>query len=100
MPRLAMTMPHRLGREEARRRLKEKLAALRDTYGHQALALREEWNEYTLSFGFEARGIAVDGTMVVEDGEVRLSAEVPFRVVIFKRVIEKRIRAELGDLLL
>ncbi len=94
-----MTTPHALGRAEARRRLQEKLDAIRETYGHQASELREAWDENTLSFGFKARGMTIDGTMVVEDDEVHLSAEVPFGVVLFKRRIENRIRTELGTLL-
>ena len=44
-------------------------------------------------------GASVAGTMVVQDSEVRLAADVPFHVAIFKRLIERRIRAELGNLL-
>jgi hypothetical protein len=94
-----MTTSHALGKDEACRRLKEKLATVRDTYGHQASDLREEWTDTTLSFGFTARGMSVDGTMAVDDTEVQLSADVPFALVLFKRRIENRIRAELGTLL-
>ena len=99
MPRIAMTTSHQLGREEAYRRLKEKIGAVRDKHGSKASHLREEWTEEGLSFSFEVKGIAVEGAMAIEDREVRLSAEVPFRIVILKRMIESRIRAELGPLL-
>jgi hypothetical protein len=99
MARLSMTTPHTLGRDEARRRLKEKLDVVRAKYGHQASDLREAWGDYSLSFGFKARGMTIDGTMDIDDAEVRLAADVPFAVVLFKRTIENRIRAELGTLL-
>jgi hypothetical protein len=94
-----MTMAHRLGTEEAQRRLKVKLSAIRDIYGRQVSDLHEEWHENTLSFGFKAMGMNVAGVIEVDNRDVRLSAQVPFAVVIFKGPIETRIRAELGNLL-
>lgn len=70
MPRLAMTVPHRLGR-----------------------------NQNILSIAFKAMGMSVAGTITVEDTEVRLVAQVPFAALIFKRLIEKTVRAELRGLL-
>lgn len=99
MSQIAMKAYHQLGKEEAERRLKERLRLARAVYGSQAVDLHEEWNDGTLSFEFETRGKHVAGTMTISDGEVQLVADVPLRVAIFKRLIEKRIRAELGGLL-
>ena len=94
-----MKTAHRLGKEEAQRRLKERLRLARVAHGGRAIDLHEEWSDGTLSFDFETMGTRVTGTMSVRDGEVRLAADVPFHIAIFKRLIEKRIRAELGNLL-
>lgn len=94
-----MTTAHDLGKEEAQRRLKERLRVARNDYGRKATNLREEWSDGTLSFGFKTMGANVTGTMVVQDREVRLAADVPFHVALFKKLIERRIRAELGNLL-
>ena len=94
-----MKTPHHLGKVEAERRLKEKLSIARDAYGRKVTHLRGEWSDGTLSFAFETMGTSIAGTMVVQDTEVRLAADVPFHVAIFKRLIERRIRAELGNLL-
>jgi hypothetical protein len=99
MSRLAMITDHRLRKDEAERRLKEKLHVVRERYGHYASDVSEAWDDGTLSFRFRAVGMNVKGTMEVNDGEVRISADVPFAVVLFRRRIEKRIRDELGDLL-
>ncbi len=99
MSRLAMTAAHRLGKEEAARRLKGKLSVMLERYGHHASDLHETWQDGTLSFDFTTTGMKVKGTMAVEDSQVRLAAEVPFALVLFKHRIEKRIRAELGGLL-
>jgi hypothetical protein len=68
------------------------------TCGHEMLG-DEAWHENTASFAFKALGTGVSGTITVEDGEVRLVGQVPRAVVIFKGLIERRIRAELGILL-
>ncbi len=94
-----MTIVHRLGKDEAQRRLTAKLNAIRDLYGRQVSDLHEEWHENTLSFGFKAVGMNVAGVIEVDNTDVRLSAQVPFAVMIFKAIIETRIRAELGHLL-
>jgi hypothetical protein len=94
-----MTAAHALGTEEAKRRLRAKLEAARSRYGVRASDLHEAWKDGTLSFAFTVMGVSVKGTMVVEDRAVRLSAQLPFAVAIFKGAIERRIRAELGDLL-
>lgn len=99
MSRLAMTAAHRLGREEAARRLKGKLSVMLERYGHHASDLHEEWRDSRLSFDFKTMGMRVSGAMAVSDTEVRLSAEVPFALVVFKRRIERRIHDELGSLL-
>ena len=99
MPHLDMATAHTLGKEEALRRLKEKFSAVRNTYGTRVSDLEEEWNGSTLSFRFKAMGMKVSGTVMVEDSEVRLDANLPFAAVMFKGMIEKQIRAELGSLL-
>jgi hypothetical protein len=99
MPALNMATTHALGREEAVRRLKEKFDHVRATYGNKVGDLREEWKGNTLEFGFKATGMKVSGTVTVEDAEVRLDAQLPFAAIVFKGMIERQIRAELGQLL-
>jgi len=99
MSHLSMTADHRLGKEEAERRLKDKLRVLLDKYGYHASGLEQAWTDGTLSFRFSTRGMHVNGTMQIGDRDVRLSADVPFTVVIFRKRIEGRIRSELGELL-
>ncbi len=99
MARLSMKTAHHLGKDEAQRRLKDKLGVALAAYGRKATDLHEEWSDGTLSFEFKTMGASVVGTMVVQDSEVRLAADVPLRLALFKKLIERRIRAELGNLL-
>ena len=99
MPQLNMETSHALGREEALRRLKEKISRVKDTYHSRVSDLYDEWREDTLSFAFKAVGMEFAGTVTVEASAVKLSTKLPFAAMMFKGVIEQRIREELGDLL-
>jgi hypothetical protein len=99
MPQLTLEVPHNLGRDEATRRLKEKFDFARETFKGQVSDLHEEWKDQTLTFGFKAVGMAVSGTVAVEDALVRLTAELPWAAMLAKGMIEQRARQELGQVL-
>jgi len=99
MPRLIMETSHTLGQEEASRRLKEKFDIVRRDYGSQVSNLHEEWADHTLSFGFKAVGMKVEGTVEVGGDCVKLDTKLPIAAAIFKGLIESKVRGELGDLL-
>jgi len=99
MPRLTMETSHTLGQEEATRRLTEKFDGVRRKYGSQVSSLHEEWTGHTLAFGFKSLGMKVEGTVEVGTDCVKLDTKLPITAAMFKGMIEKKIRAELGDLL-
>jgi hypothetical protein len=99
MPRLTLEVPHSLGLEEAMRRLKDKFAAARAEHQGRVSNLREEWRDHTLSFAFQAMGMAVSGTVAVEPAQVKMNAELPFAATFFKGAIEQRLRQEVSTLL-
>ena len=95
MPRLALEVPHTLGREEAARRLKEQAAKARD----QVTDLEEQWNDHTLTFRFKAMGFGVSGTMAVEDAAVKIDVNLPLAAMMVKGMIEQRLRQEIAGVL-
>ena len=99
MPQLSLDVPHSLGQEEATRRLKEKFAAAHAEYQDQVNNFRQEWRDHTFSFGFQVLGMAITGTVAVEEAVVRLVTHLPLAAAFFKGVIEDRLRQEMGDLL-
>jgi hypothetical protein len=99
MPKLTMEVPHKLGREEAVRRLKEKFNFARETFKGQVSDVEEQWQDDTLSFGLSAMGMKVSGTLAVEDALVRLAAELPWAAMMVKGMIEQRARTELEQVL-
>ena len=95
MPRLEVNIPHRLGQEEALRRMKDKAEFLHKTYGAQATESKQEWTDNVLRFAFQAMGFKISGTVTVEEAELRLQADLPLTALPFKGVAERRIRQEL-----
>ena len=99
MPKLAIEVPHALGQDEAARRLKEKFAAATEEHRGVLSNFRDEWQDHTFSFAFQAMGVGVSGTVAVEPERVKLNADLPFAAMFFKGAIESRIRQEAGVLL-
>ena len=99
MPRLTLEVPHALGLEEATQRLKDKFAAAMAEHRERLSHFREEWTDHTLSFAFQAMGMAVSGRVAVGPEKVKLDADLPMAAMFFKGAIEDRLRQEVGRLL-
>jgi hypothetical protein len=99
MPQLTVEVPHALGKEEAMRRIQMHSDFARGMYGSQVSDLQEQWNENVLTFGFRAMGMKVAGTLTVEEALVRLLTELPWAAMMFKGMIDQRVRQDLGRIL-
>jgi len=99
MPTVTVETPHTLGREEALRRLKEKISQAKGAFGAQLSDQHDEWNEETFTFAFKAMGMKVSGTVTAEDSVVKLAAQLPVAAMMFRGMIQQRLRQELADLL-
>jgi hypothetical protein len=98
MPRLEVNIPHRLGQEEALRRMMAKADFLQKTYGAQASQSEQAWTDNVLDFKIQAMGFKINGNVTVVESEIRLSAELPMMAMAFKSVAERRIRQELEQM--
>ena len=99
MPKLSMTIPHRLKQDEALRRIKTLLNEVKGQFADKISDLREEWNGNTGKFSFSAMGFSVSGTLTVKSSEVELSGNLPFAASFFKSKIEETIRERAETLL-
>ena len=99
MPHLSLDIPHVLSPDEAVTRLKNKFAAARAEYQSNVSDFKEEWRDHTFSYAFKVLGMAVSGTIAVEEKWVHLATELPMAAMFFKAAIEDRIRKEVGALL-
>jgi hypothetical protein len=75
---LMVSVPHRLSRAEALRRVKSGLASIKANYGLLFAMQEETWIGYRLSFHVSVLGQAVYGTIDVRDHFVSLRAILPW----------------------
>jgi hypothetical protein len=95
---LVVSIPHRLGREEATRRLKTGLT--RAASSISVLKVDEErWEEDRMIFRVRALGQAASGHLDVADDHVRLEVTLPWLLQRFAEVAQVAIRNR-GNLLL
>ena len=95
---LIVSIPHRLGREEATRRLKTGLT--RAALSVPVLKVDEErWEDNRMIFRVRALGQAASGHLDVDDDHVRLEVTLPWLLQRFAEVAQAAIKAR-GNLLL
>jgi Putative polyhydroxyalkanoic acid system protein (PHA_gran_rgn) len=95
---LVVLIPHRLGREEAGRRLKAGLT--RAASSIPVLKVDEErWEENRMIFRVRALGQAASGHLDVADDHVRVEVTLPWLLQRFAEVAQAAIRNR-GNLLL
>jgi hypothetical protein len=74
---ITVTISHRLGREEAKRRLDNGLSAIRNEIAAYVRSLDYSWDEYTLSFRVSALMQTITGRIEVYEEFVRVELGLP-----------------------
>ena len=95
---LVVTIPHELGRAEARRRIDEGVGRLMAQIGAVG-DLTRTWDGDTLRFALRAIGQTVSGNIYIEDRDVRVEIQLPGIFGMIANKIRGRLRQE-GQLLL
>lgn len=72
------SVPHKLGQEEATRRLQKGLTAVREKFGQHVEIIEEKWTDAHLDFRVAVMGQHATGTLDVADEAVHLAVELPF----------------------
>jgi hypothetical protein len=95
---LVVTIPHKLGKEEALRRVQPALAK---TSAHfPVLQVEEEvWSGDRMSFRVRAMGQVAAGTVTVAEESVRLEVTLPWLLHKFAELVQKTVSAR-GRILL
>ena len=96
---LIVSIPHRLGKDEAIRRLKTGLAEIRTKYSQLFAVSEETWDRDRLQFRISALGQAASGTIDVAEDSVRLEIFLPWLLAKLAETLQPLIRRE-GTLLL
>jgi len=95
----AGSIPHRLGKQEAVRRLKTGLGQARTSFGHLMSVDEEVWNGDCLNFRLRALGQSANGTIDVAEDHLRLQVSLPWLLAKLSERLVPAIRKE-GTLLL
>ena len=96
---LLVSIPHRLGRQEASRRLKNGLGQARANYAQWLTIEEEAWNGDTVQFRVRALGQSAGGRVDVFDDHVQLEVTLPWLLAKFAEKLVPAIRKE-GTLML
>ena len=75
---LVVAIPHKLGKEEATRRLKTGLERVRTSFGGVFTLSEEIWTGEHLQFRAGALGQTTTGTLDVADDHVRVEVQLPW----------------------
>ncbi len=94
MPNMTVSIPHQLSRPEAKNRVEQLITQLRSQFGAQASQVEERWEGDTLHFAVKAMGMAVSGTVAVQDTAVFLDIALPFALAMLSGGVKKRIEEE------
>jgi len=91
---LIVSIPHRLGKEEALRRIKTGLGTVRTSYG-KVLAIEEEtWTGDRLAFRVAGLGQRASGFIDVRESDVQLEVTLPWLLQKIAERIAPTIRKE------
>ena len=93
-------LPHKLGREEARRRIADNIHKLRDHIPGGASHVESSWEGDRLTLNIQAMGQAAEALIDVEEAKVHCRIQLPGMLALFAAPIEAMLKAKGGDLLL
>jgi hypothetical protein len=96
---LLVSIPHRLGKQEATRRLKTGLGDARVNYARLLTIEEESWTDDTVQFRVRALGQTAAGKIDVFDDRVQLEVTLPWLLAKFAEVVAPTIRKQ-GTLML
>jgi hypothetical protein len=96
---IVVDLPHRLGAEEARRRIAGGIGKLKDHIPGGTAEVRSTWEGDRLNLQVGAMGQQVDARIDVMDAVVRLEVVLPPALAFFGRAIEGLLRRKGTELL-
>jgi hypothetical protein len=89
---LIVSIPHRLGREEARRRIESGISRIRPELANLVSTFDYSWNDDTLDFTAVAMWQTIIGRLAVLDDAVRIEIDLPWLMRMLGDTIAKQVR--------
>jgi len=96
---ITVSIPHKLGKDEALRRIRDGVEDARTKFASILSIQQADWNGDTLAFRVSAVAQQVAGTIQVAESHVKLDVELPWLLAKVAKVIVPAVQKE-GTLLL
>ena len=93
-------LPHKLGRDEARRRIADNIHKLKDHIPGGASHVDSSWSGDRLTLNIQAMGQAAEALIDVEETKVHCRIQLPGMLSLFAGPIEQMLKLKGSDLLL
>lgn len=93
-------LPHKLGRDEARRRIADNIHKLKDHIPGGASHVESSWSGDRLTLNVQAMGQAAEALIDVEETKVHCRIQLPGMLSLFAGPIEQMLKLKGSDLLL
>jgi putative polyhydroxyalkanoate system protein len=94
MPNLTISIPHQLGRAEAKRRIEQQAAHMHSQHAGLLERVEQRWEGDTLHFLVGAAGQSVSGTADVTEQTVNLDIALPWFLSMLAGTVKKQIEQE------
>jgi hypothetical protein len=91
---VSVTVPHRLGKNEAVRRLKSGLARMASNLGALVTIDKEVWSGDTLTFQMRGLGQSAAGTIAVFEDNLRIDVTLPWLLASLAQRLAPALRRE------
>lgn len=90
--KLSKSFDHSLGKDEAVRRLRERMSTEKISKSNIATVTKEVWTDpYNLDFSMSVMKYRIDGALSISDDRVDLELDLPMGAAVFKGMIESQI---------
>ena len=96
---VVVTIPHRLGKQEAARRLKAGFGNVRSSFGDKLMVLEDQWAGDHLDFRASLLGQTMTGQVDVAEDHVRLEVQLPWALALLANKAKELVRRH-GQLML
>ena len=91
---MRISVPHKIDKATARKRIEERLHQMLATYGHYLSEVEHRWEGDHLVFSGKAKGMKAHGTVDITDNEVIIEGKLPLLAKPFEPRIKSTIEKE------
>jgi putative polyhydroxyalkanoate system protein len=94
MPNVSVSIPHQLGRAEAKRRIQEQAVTIFQQQGSPVANFRETWSGDTMQFTAGVMGQSINGDIVVGEQDVRFNIALPWLLAMVAGTVKQKIEQQ------